>query len=108
MRESDPFYHTMRWIKLRERILRRDGYMCQISKRYGKRVQATLVHHIFPRSEYPEYEWEPWNLISVCVAAHNGLHDRESDALTEEGLRLQERTKMVMGNRIATHPPPAP
>lgn len=89
---SRQFYNSTRWLRLRERVLKRDGYLCQISKRYGKRVQATVVHHIFPRENYPEYQWEPWNLISVSMAAHNALHDRETDALTDEGRRLLERT----------------
>ena len=104
---DDPFYRSTRWLKLRQKALRRDGYMCQISKRYGKHVPANLVHHIFPRSQYPEYEWELWNLISVSASAHNKLHIRDDDELTEEGKRLMERTKLVMGNKISTIPPTA-
>ena len=55
---TDPFYRTKRWERLRAAVLRRDGYMCQASRRYGKRVEATTVHHIFPRDEFPEYQWE--------------------------------------------------
>ena len=48
-------YKTKRWKKKRESILRKDGYLCQISKRYGRRVDAEVVHHIYPADEYPEY-----------------------------------------------------
>ena len=89
---ADPFYRSRRWERLRESVLRRDGYMCQESKRYGKQVQATTVHHIFQRDEYPEYEWEPWNLISLCDKAHNEMHDRMTGKLTENGKRLLDRT----------------
>lgn len=88
----DKFYKTTRWKKLRESILRRDGYMCQLTKRYGKLVEANTVHHIFPREYFPEYQWEPWNLISLSAVAHNTLHDRDTDQLTEEGLELLKRT----------------
>lgn len=66
--------------------------MCQISKRYGKRVQAEVVHHIYPADEYPEYGFCLWNLISLSRAAHNRLHDRNSNALTYEGIALMRRT----------------
>lgn len=88
----DKFYKTTRWKKLRESILRRDGYMCQLTKRYGKMIEANTVHHIFPREYFPEFQWEPWNLISLSAVAHNTLHDRDTDQLTEEGLELLMRT----------------
>ena len=97
---ADPFYKTKRWLRLRESVLRRDGYQCQISKRYGRRVQATTVHHVLPRTEYPEYQWEPWNLISLCAERHDELHDRNTGALTDEGKRLRERILRKYGKTI--------
>lgn len=86
------FYNRAKWEHLRSLILRRDGYQCQLSKRYGKMVKADMVHHIFPAEDFPEYIYEPWNLISLCTSAHNTLHDRQSRALTEEGIALLKRT----------------
>lgn len=83
---------TARWKKLREKILRRDNYMDQVLARYGKHVQADTVHHIFPRDEFPEFMWEPWNLISLSTATHNELHDRVTNALTNKGVDLLKRT----------------
>lgn len=85
-------YKARRWERLRAQVMRRDGYRCQLSKRYGKSVPAELVHHIYPVDEFPEYAFEPWNLISVSRAAHNKLHDRDSDKLTAEGVALMRRT----------------
>lgn len=85
-------YKARRWERLRAQVMRRDGYRCQLSKRYGKAVPADLVHHIYPVDEFPEYAFEPWNLISVSRAAHNKLHDRDSDKLTTEGVALMRRT----------------
>lgn len=84
-------YKCKRWKLTRQRVLRRDGYMCQLSLRYGKHVPADTVHHIFPASEYPEYQWCEWNLISLNHSVHNTLHYRDSDKLTEEGERLRQR-----------------
>lgn len=83
-------YNCKRWKKLRERILRRDGYLCQYYKRYGKRIEATTVHHIFPAEKYPQYQWCEWNLISLSFQAHNIMHNRETHELTSEGLHLQQ------------------
>ena len=99
MKQADPFYKSARWERKRAKILRRDSYMCQISKRYGKLVQANTVHHIFPREDYPEYEWCDWNLISVSNEVHNRLHDRISGELTEEGTALMIRTARKQGVR---------
>ena len=85
-------YKARRWERLRAQVMRRDGYRCQLSKRYGKSVPAELVHHIYPVDEFPEYAFEPWNLISVSRAVHNKLHDRDSDKLTAEGVALMRRT----------------
>ena len=92
MKECDPFYKSTRWKKLRQRILRRDGYLCQLSKRTGRFIQADVVHHIFPRESFPEFQWESWNLISLCGEQHNRLHDRDTRQLTEEGINLAAMT----------------
>ena len=84
-------YHSTRWIKKREHILKRDGYMCQESKRYGRRVDANTVHHIYPVDIYPEWAFEDWNLISLSNEMHNAMHDRITDELTALGLDLQRR-----------------
>lgn len=73
-------------------MLKRDNYMCQISLRYGRRIEADTVHHIFPVDKYPEYKWEPWNLISLCGSEHNAMHIRETDELTDQGMKLLRKT----------------
>lgn len=88
-------YTGARWKALAAKAMRRDGYMCQLSKRYGKQVQAEVVHHIYPVDEYPEYAYCLWNLISLSRAAHNRLHDRNTDKLTAEGVTLMRRTKEI-------------
>ncbi len=86
-------YTRGRWKRKRKKILRLDGYICQISKRYGKRIQATVVHHIYPAKSYPQYEWCDWNLISVSAAVHNKLENHSTGELTELGKELMRRTK---------------
>ena len=85
-------YDGKRWQRLRESILRRDGYQCRESRRYGKTVEATIVHHIYPAEEYPEYAWCSWNLISLSREAHNAMHDRNTGALTALGREWMRRS----------------
>ena len=94
---NDPFYKTKRWENLRASILKRDGYICQESKRYGRIVQANTVHHIFPREDFPEYQWQPWNLISLSNEQHEAMHYRYGKELTEKGVDLVKRTARKQG-----------
>ena len=100
MKRPDPYYKSARWLRLRESVLRRDGYICRESLRYGKRAEATTVHHIFPRREFPEYQWEPWNLISMCAEEHDRMHDRNGERLSEAGIALLTRTARKRGIKI--------
>ena len=87
-------YKLSRWERKRATILRRDEYLCQECKRYGKSVAASLVHHISPVESHPELAYENSNLISLCHKCHNEIHDRITDQLTDKGLALLERNRM--------------
>ena len=78
-------YKTPRWRRLREKILRRDGYRCREWARYGRAVQADTVHHVWPVEDWPEFAWREWNLISLCQAKHNEMHNRTDGRLTPIG-----------------------
>ena len=85
-------YGGNKWKKKRAKILRLDGYLCQVARMYGKHEEAVIVHHIYPAEEYPEYAWEDWNLISVSKASHNKLENRNTGELTDLGHWLKEKT----------------
>lgn len=85
-------YHGTKWKHKREHILRLDGYLCRIAKRYGRKELAQTVHHIYPADEYPEYAWQDWNLISVSNGNHNKLENRRTGELTALGKQLMKRT----------------
>ena len=91
-------YKSKRWRRKRMRILRRDGFRCRECGRYGLAVDATTVHHAWPAEDFPELEWEDWNLISLCSGCHGAMHDRVSGALTDLGLSWRRRVS----------PPPPP
>lgn len=85
-------YYGQKWKKKRKHILRLDGYVDQIEKRYGRAREAVVAHHIYPADEYPEYAWCDWNLISVSLATHNKLENRQTGELLPLGMELQKRT----------------
>lgn len=93
-------YDAARWHRLRDRVMRRDNYQCQLSKRYGKIKPAELVHHIFPVADYPEYAYCSWNLISLSRDMHNKLHNRMTDELTNMGKDLLRQTARKQGIQI--------
>lgn len=90
--DMNNIYKSKRWIKKRLKILKRDKYLCQFYCRYGKRIEANTVHHIYPVAEYPQYMWCDWNLISLSKTAHDKMHNRITGELTNLGLELQRRT----------------
>ena len=72
--ETNPFYLTPRWQRKRAAILRRDKYLCQECRRYGRMREARTVHHIKHLEDAPELAYEDSNLISLCYACHNKMH----------------------------------
>ena len=84
-------YRTERWRRLREKVLRRDGYLSREARRYGRRVPAEIVHHVYPAEEYPDYAWAAWNLISITQDEHRAMHNADG-SLTELGESWVRRT----------------
>ena len=74
------FYQSKAWKHKRRMILRRDGYRCQMCKRFGKWCSAVTVHHIKELEDYPELALDDHNLISVCQSCHNRLHPDKGGA----------------------------
>lgn len=96
-KETDSFYKSDRWQTIRAMVLRRDAYQCQFAKARGKMIPAEVVHHIFPREEFPEYQWKTWNLVSLSAAAHNMMHQRDGHGLTDIGEELRQKTAKAQG-----------
>lgn len=102
MNDGDVF-NSKRWERLRGAVLIRDQFIDQVQKRYGRRVQANTVHHIFPREYFPQFTFCEWNLISVSHKTHNQLHDRETHKLTNKGFEILKRTARKQGIQIDDH-----
>lgn len=82
-----PFdYNSPRWRRKRAAILRRDNYLCQNCKRYGRRREAVVVHHIKHSDEYPELAFEDDNLVSLCEGCHNKEHPEKAAKRNRGGI----------------------
>lgn len=79
--DNDDFYQGAKWKRLRARILRRDKYMCQNCRRYGRQREATEVHHIEHLEDNPARAYDPENLISLCHSCHNSMHPEKAEAM---------------------------
>lgn len=96
--KHDSFYDSAKWKQIRKSVLVRDKYQDQILKQYSLiPKEANLVHHIFPREFFPEFQYEKWNLISISLETHNKLHDRNGGFLTQKGLNLLKKTARKNG-----------
>lgn len=93
-------YNSKRWQKKRLHILKRDGWIDQVRLKEGVKIGATLVHHILPAQDYPEYEWSDWNLVSISDATHRRLHDKFTKKLTKEGQELAWMTAYEQGIQL--------
>ena len=92
---ANPFYLTTLWKRKRLRILKRDGYCCRECLRYGKRTEATTIHHCHPLLERFDLRLTNWNLISLCKNCHGKMHDRITDKLTVLGEEWRERAERM-------------
>lgn len=78
-------YHTVRWRRLRLKVLARDGYVCRCDEctRLGLTMPGEIVHHRRPwqhaaESEQEELIWSVGNLIAVSRACHARLHAHQN------------------------------
>ena len=95
MEKEDKFYKSARWQRIRKSVLARDLYTDQVRARYSPvAVDARMVHHIFPRDLFPQWQWEKWNLISVSREAPEKVHKKtwRGTCLKHEGIELARRT----------------
>jgi len=75
--DAEEFYDSDAWLDMREEILERDEYTCQVCGA-TKHLQ---VHHIVPRKYIHVVSWDidrEENLITLCKVCHS-MSDRKVD-----------------------------
>lgn len=102
-KQTDPFYTSARWLRVRARALARDHGICQIclaAFRAGYMLRprkATIVHHIIPRTERPDLELDLDNLQSVCATHHNREHPEKGGS---RGADMTDKARPQAAARI--------
>lgn len=85
------------WVKLREVILRRDGYLCQACKAKGRPTPATDVDHITPKAQGGTDAQD--NLQALCRPCHKDKTAQEhgerhgKQKFGDDGWPVHTRTK---------------
>lgn len=70
---DDSRYHTARWRRLREQVLR-DEPLCRYCARKGIHVPATTVDHIVPVARGGGF-WDRNNLCGACLSCNSSKAD---------------------------------
>jgi 5-methylcytosine-specific restriction enzyme A len=82
------FYKSKEWMVLRQKALKRDRFECQRCKAAGKYRKAQCVHHMKEVKPHPHLALTLSNLMCLCNACHNAVHDRMADHLNKQGKKF--------------------
>ena len=80
MSGADTFYHRKRHKQWREAVLKKAGHVCEICRRYGRRlpngepVPAVVAHHIKHADTHPELRYVIANGQALCKDCHAKAH----------------------------------
>jgi 5-methylcytosine-specific restriction enzyme A len=75
--ESDAFYRTARWRRLRSMVLSHNP-LCAMCEAEGRMTLAVDVDHVLPRSVRPDLEWSMDNCQPLCRSCHSRKTRREN------------------------------
>lgn len=62
----------------REACFGRDDYTCQGCGQRGGKLNA---HHLWPFSRFPRWQFEAWNLVTLCERCHWDFHNSAGGAV---------------------------
>lgn len=63
-------YRTARWERLRQRVLERDGHLCQECLRNGIVRQGKEIDHVRKAMDDLSQFWQAENLQTLCKRCH--------------------------------------
>lgn len=91
LKEAKQFYKSNAWRVKRASILQRDNFECQRCKKMGKVTPANTVHHIKHLRDAPEHALVDSNLISLCAACHNNVHNEKQIKIKRRNEERKEK-----------------
>lgn len=78
------FYLSKAWRHLREAVLKRDHYECQMCKAEGRFTPATCVHHIDYVRRNPRRALDPTNCVALCDECHYKIHHKDEEKVQKQ------------------------
>ena len=87
------------WKLVAKSVKERDGYTCLLcgTKGHGSEIHCS---HILPKGLYPRWEFEEWNLKSLCMKCHlNFWHKSPLEAAKDFKEKHPEKYWTAMNKR---------
>jgi len=80
--ESNEFYLSKEWGRLKRMVKKRDGYICQAChQQFARTSNGMRVHHVIERTSFVDVTNKlhpvadsPDNLVTLCISCHNKTH----------------------------------
>lgn len=95
-KDAKKFYDSVAWQKTRKRVLARDqGIDVYIYVREQRIVAAQHVHHIIPREENKNKQYDLRNLISLSHSTHSIVEKRYKQGAMEKK-QMQDELKQCL------------
>ena len=100
-KESDPFYHSKEWKRLRQMAIERDrGMCCECMRKFQMGIikrphRAEMVHHITPIKDNPALALRLDNLESLCNACHNEKHPEKHAGPREKADEPKHQMRII-------------
>lgn len=87
--EYQAYLQSPKWQQIRQAVMTRDGYTCQICRR-----EATQVHHRRYDKQTMEGETTKW-LIALCGGCHRAIHFSNGKRLRPKRVELFLQTMLL-------------
>lgn len=90
------WYRTTRWQKLRQVILLRDSFTCQMSgallrggrsDKTGSILRPAVIDHLMPHNGQADLFWDPDNLWAISADMHDTVCQAIESRMTGEAVR---------------------
>lgn len=95
-KDSQLFYNSKEWKKIRKRVKRRDKGLCLYCLLVNNVISTgDLVHHIVEEKEDKSLRLELDNLIMLCSSCHNEVH-REYEKNDISKIKMQNKLKELV------------
>lgn len=100
------WYRTARWQNLRQVILMRDSYTCQMSgvllrggrsDKTGSILRPAVIDHLAPHNGQADLFWDPDNLWAISADMHDTVCQAIEARLTGEAVRAAKIAYRMVG-----------